>query len=61
MTSEINLREVAEQMGDGSGAEVKGVCTEASMYALRERKVLMTQDDFETVIAKIMKTDQKII
>ena len=48
-------------MGDGSGAEVKGVCSEASMYALRERKVLMTQDDFETVIAKIMKTDQKII
>ena len=60
MTSEINLREVAEQMGDGSGAEVKGVCTEAGMYARRERRVHVTQEDFEMAVAKIMQKDAVI-
>jgi 26S proteasome regulatory subunit T6 len=34
----VNLRKVAEKMADCSGAEVKGVCTEAGMFALRERR-----------------------
>ena len=33
----INLRKIAELMMGASGAETKGVCTEAGMYALRER------------------------
>merc|ERR1711935_1133547 len=35
----IDLRKIAEMMPGSSGAEVKGVCTEAGMYALRERRV----------------------
>ncbi|KAJ7384160.1 26S protease regulatory subunit 8 [Desmophyllum pertusum] len=38
LTRGINLRKIAELMPGSSGAEVKGVCTEAGMYALRERK-----------------------
>ena len=53
----INLRKIAEQMGGSSGAEVKGVCTEAGMYALRERRVHVTQEDFEMEVAKIMQKD----
>ena len=34
----INLRALAEKMGQCSGAEVRGICTEAGMYALRERR-----------------------
>merc|ERR1712130_382983 len=34
LTRGINLRKIAEKMGGSSGAEVKGVCTEAGMYAL---------------------------
>merc|ERR1711981_544011 len=41
-----------------SGAEVKGVCTEAGMFALRERRVHVTQEDFEMAVAKIMQRDQ---
>merc|ERR1712126_561661 len=37
LTRGINLRKIAEQMGGSSGAEVKGTCTEAGMYALREK------------------------
>ena len=40
-------------MPGASGAEVKGVCTEAGMYALRERRVHVTQEDFELAVAKV--------
>ena len=36
---------------------MKGVCTEAGMYALRERRVHVTQEDFEMEVAKIMQKD----
>ena len=53
LTRGINLRKVAEGMPGSSGAEVKGVCTEAGMYALRERRVHVTQEDFEMAVAKV--------
>merc|ERR1711973_496929 len=53
----IHFRKIAEQMGGSSGAEVKGTCTEAGMYALRERRVHVTQEDFEMAVAKIMQKD----
>ena len=31
----------------------QGVCTEAGMYALRERRVHVTQEDFEMSVAKV--------
>lgn len=34
--------------------QVKGVCTEAGMYALRERRRHVTQDDFLMAVAKVM-------
>jgi len=49
----INLRSLAEKMGQCSGAEVRGICTEAGMYALRERRQHVTQEDFEFAIAKV--------
>ncbi|KLO14009.1 endopeptidase [Schizopora paradoxa] len=54
----INLRLLAEKMGQCSGAEVRGICTEAGMYALRERRQHVTQEDFEFAIAKVLKKNQ---
>ncbi|KAJ3102285.1 26S protease regulatory subunit 8 [Phlyctochytrium planicorne] len=59
LTRGINLRKIAEQMTGASGAEVKGVCTEAGMYALRERRVHVTQEDFEMAVAKVLKKDSE--
>jgi 26S proteasome regulatory subunit T6 len=64
----INFRSLAEKMGNCSGAEVRGICTEAGklnsfgiaffqalttivcvsvgMYALRERRQYVGQEDF---------------
>jgi 26S proteasome regulatory subunit T6 len=53
LTRGINLKKIAEMMPGASGAEVKGVCTEAGMYALRERRVHVTQEDFELSVAKV--------
>ncbi|GAA6025851.1 hypothetical protein JCM11491_003243 [Sporobolomyces phaffii] len=51
----INLRVLAEKMGNCSGAEVRGICTEAGMYALRERRQHVTQEDFELAVAKVLR------
>ncbi|CAM9248519.1 unnamed protein product, partial [Ectocarpus fasciculatus] len=53
----INLQKIAELMSSASGAECKGICTEAGMFALRERRIHVTQEDFEMAVAKVMKKD----
>ncbi len=53
----INLRKIAAQMQGSNGAECKAVCTEAGMFALRERRIHVTQEDFEMACAKVMKKD----
>ena len=39
------------------GCYGQAVCTEAGMFALRERRVHVTQEDFEMAVAKVMKKD----
>ena len=53
----IDMKKIAELMPGCSGAETKAVCTEAGMFALRERRVHVTQEDFEMAVAKVMKKD----
>ena len=48
LTRGIDLKKIAEKMNGCSGAELKGVCTEAGMYALRERRIHVMQEDFGT-------------
>ncbi|CDW87136.1 26s protease regulatory subunit 8 homolog a-like [Stylonychia lemnae] len=53
----IDLPKISKLMPGASGAESKAVCTEAGMYALRERRIHVTQEDFELAVAKVMKKD----
>jgi len=55
----INLKKVADKMNGASGAEMKAVCTEAGMFALRERRVHVTQEDFDMAVGKVMKKDSQ--
>ena len=57
LTRGLDLAKVAEKLNGASGAEVKGVCSEAGMFALRERRVHVTQEDFEMAVAKVLKKD----
>merc|ERR1719482_1425227 len=53
----IDLKKVAVQMNGASGAESKAVCTEAGMFALRERRQHVTQEDFQMAVSKVMTKD----
>ncbi|XP_037930865.1 uncharacterized protein LOC119665702 [Teleopsis dalmanni] len=55
----INLRKIAKLIPGASSTEVKGVCIEASMYAMRERHAHVTQEDFEMAVAKVMQKDSE--
>lgn len=55
----INLKKVSSKLKGASGAESKAVCTEAGMFALRERRVHVTQEDFMMAVAKVMKKDSE--
>jgi 26S proteasome regulatory subunit T6 len=59
LTRGINLKKIADQLHGASGAEIKAVCTEAGMYALRERRVHVSQEDFEMAVSKVMKKDSE--
>ncbi|KAF1741309.1 hypothetical protein MXB_1493 [Myxobolus squamalis] len=52
-------RLVSEALHGATGAEIKGVCTEAGMYALRERRFHVTQEDFEMAVAKVLQKDSE--
>jgi 26S proteasome regulatory subunit T6 len=53
----IDLKKISDQLGGASGAESKGVVQEAGMCALRERRTFVTQEDFESAVAKVMRKD----
>jgi 26S proteasome regulatory subunit T6 len=55
----IDLRAIAAKMNGASGADLKAVCTEAGMFALRERRTHVTQEDFEMAVAKVMRQDSE--
>jgi len=59
LTRGINLQKIADEVSGASGAEIKAVCTEAGMYALRERRVHVTQEDFDMAVSKVMKKDSE--
>ncbi|OMJ69775.1 hypothetical protein SteCoe_32410 [Stentor coeruleus] len=57
LTRGIDFKKIAGLMGGSSAAETKAVCTEAGIFALRERRVHVTQEDFELAVAKVMKKE----
>jgi 26S proteasome regulatory subunit T6 len=59
LTRGIDLKKISDMMHGASGAEVKAACTESGMFALRERRVHVTQEDFEMAVAKVMKKDSE--
>eukprot|EP01104_Vermistella_antarctica_P018405 TRINITY_DN679_c0_g1_i1.p1 TRINITY_DN679_c0_g1~~TRINITY_DN679_c0_g1_i1.p1 ORF type:complete len:405 (+),score=128.64 TRINITY_DN679_c0_g1_i1:28-1215(+) len=59
LTRGINLKKIADKLNSASGAEIKAVTTESGMFALRERRVHVTQEDFEMAVAKVMKKDSE--
>ena len=55
----VDLRELAELTDGSSGAEIKAICMEAGMLALREDNDFITQNDFIQAIDKVLGQEEK--
>ncbi|KAL3471272.1 26S protease regulatory subunit 4 [Aspergillus californicus] len=55
---DVDLDEFINQKDDLSGADIRAICTEAGLMALRERRMRVQMDDFRAARERIMKTKQ---
>lgn len=44
---QVQVTELIQTKDDLSGADIKAMCTEAGLIALRERRMKVTKDDFD--------------
>ncbi len=50
----VNLEELAAKSEGSTGADIKAICTEAGMFAIRENRDVVTMVDFEKAILKVL-------
>ena len=53
LNDDVDLDEFISQKDDLSGADIKAVCTEAGLLALRERRMRVTKTDFASAREKV--------
>ncbi|MFX1375934.1 MAG: proteasome-activating nucleotidase [Promethearchaeota archaeon] len=51
----INLKTLVKLTKDANGSDIKGICTEAGMYAIRRNSDIVSNDDFLEAVNKIMR------
>jgi len=56
---DIRYELLARLCPNSTGAEIRSVCTEAGMYAIRERRKVATEKDFLAAIQKVIKAYAK--
>jgi 26S proteasome regulatory subunit T2 len=54
LSDDVNLEEFVMTKDEFSGADIKAICTEAGLLALRERRMKVTQADFKKAKEKVM-------
>lgn len=54
LEEEVDIRLVASLTEGASGADLKAICTEAGMFAIREERASVTMNDFMDAIDKIV-------
>lgn len=50
----VDLQHIANETNGASGADLKNICTEAGMFAIRERRNSVTDEDFRSALSKVM-------
>jgi 26S proteasome regulatory subunit T2 len=53
LSEDVDLEEFVTMKDDLSGADIKAVCTEAGLLALRERRMRVTKTDFATARERV--------
>jgi len=50
----VNINDLAMKTEEATGADIKAICTEAGMFAIRDNRDSVTMQDFERAIYKVM-------
>jgi len=58
LASDIDFEELAEMTPEASGADIKAICTEAGMFAIRDDRTEVTLDDFLGAHEKLQQDDE---
>jgi len=56
LNEDVNLEEFINQKDDLSGADIKAICSEAGLMALRERRMRVQMADFQAARERVLKT-----
>lgn len=59
LSKDIKLGRLAELAENASGADIKAICTEAGMLAIRKDRKKITREDFEAAISKVLSRAEK--
>ena len=59
LADDVDFKKLAEMTEGASGADIKAICTEAGMFAIREEKAKVTLEDFERAVVKVLKKTGK--
>jgi proteasome regulatory subunit len=54
VSSEIDFEVLAQRCDGATGADIKAMCTEAGMFAIREDRDSVTMADFEAAVDKVL-------
>ena len=55
LAEDVELKKLAKITEGATGADIKAICTEAGVFAIRERRVKVTFSDFLKAIDKVLK------
>lgn len=58
LDKDIKPQELARMTDGATGAQVKAICTEAGMFAIRGNRDLITKKDFASAITKLLKKEE---
>ena len=58
VADDVDFEELADHTADASGADIKAVCTEAGMFAIREDRTEVRMTDFEEAYEKIKQEEE---
>ncbi len=59
LADDVDFKKLSEMTEGASGADIKAICTEAGMFAIREEKAKVTLEDFERAVVKVLKKTGK--
>ena len=59
LKKDIDINYLSIKTDGGTGADIKAICTEAGMFAIREKRSMIRINDFENAISKVLVKKEK--